>query len=58
VPGGSRGGFQQIMAGTATAAIGEIIEDENFKIYGLRDALVVSAKIWDLKEAWQKAFRW
>ncbi|MFC1712681.1 phosphoribosylformylglycinamidine synthase subunit PurL [Candidatus Poribacteria bacterium] len=54
----SRAEFEQIMAGTAMATIGEITDDEDFKVYGLKGDLIVSANIWDLKEAWQKTFRW
>jgi phosphoribosylformylglycinamidine synthase len=58
VPEGSREAFEAQLAGTATTAIGEIVESEDFKVYGLRGNLIVSAKIWALKEAWQKTFRW
>jgi hypothetical protein len=46
------------MAGTDTAVIGRIVDSEDFKIYGLSGDLIVSAGIWDVKEAWQKTFRW
>jgi phosphoribosylformylglycinamidine synthase subunit PurSL len=58
VPEESRTEFEQIMAGIATAAIGDITDSENFEVYGLGGELVASAKIGDLKEAWQKTFRW
>ena len=54
----SREGFEKIMAGTATATIGEIVDGEDFSVYSLNGDLIVSAKIGDLKEAWQKTFRW
>ncbi len=54
----SRAEFEQIMAGTAMATIGEITNDEDFKVYGLKGNPIVSTNIWDLKEAWQKTFRW
>ena len=58
VTGESQEEFQQVMSGTATAAIGEITDDEDFVVYGLEGDLIVSTNIWDLKEAWQKTFRW
>jgi phosphoribosylformylglycinamidine (FGAM) synthase-like enzyme len=58
VPEGSREEFERIMAGTAAAAIGEIVGGEDFEVYGLKGNLVVSARIWDLKEAWQRTFKW
>ena len=58
VPEGSGQTFERIMAGTATAAIGEIVDGEDFKVYGLKGSLIVSARIWALKEAWQKTFKW
>ena len=58
VPEGSRKEFELIMSGTAAAAIGETAEGEGFKIYGLKGDLIVSARIWDLKKAWQETFRW
>lgn len=50
--------FEQIMSKTATSAIGEIVDSEDFKVYGINGNLVISANIYDLKEAWQKTFRW
>lgn len=58
VPGGSREEFERIMSDTATAIIGEVVDGEEFKVYGLNGDVVVSANIRDLKEAWQKTFRW
>jgi len=58
VSGESREEFERIMSGTATTAIGEVVDGEDFKVYGLNDSVVVSANIRDLKEAWQKTFRW
>ena len=58
VSGEDREEFERIMSGTTVAAIGEVVEGENFKVYGLKGDLIVSASIWDLKEAWQKTFRW
>jgi phosphoribosylformylglycinamidine synthase len=54
----SREEFEEIMADTATAVIGEVVDGEEFRVYGLSDDVVVSANISDLKEAWQKTFRW
>jgi phosphoribosylformylglycinamidine synthase len=50
--------FERIMAGTATSAIGEIVDGGDFKVYGLEGDPIVSANIRDLKEVWQKTFRW
>ena len=54
----SREEFEKIMDGALIAAIGEIVDGEDFSVYGLKGDLVVSAKIGDLKEVWQKTFRW
>jgi phosphoribosylformylglycinamidine synthase len=58
VPQAYRREFEDFMKGTFTAVIGEVTGDEDFRIYGLRNRIVVSANIWDLKEAWQGTFRW
>jgi len=54
----SREEFERITAGTATSAIGEIVDGGDFKVYGLKGDPIVSANIRDLKEVWQKTFRW
>jgi phosphoribosylformylglycinamidine synthase len=54
----SQAEFERIMSGTDTSTIGEVVDGEDFKVYGLNGDLVVSANIYDLKEAWQKTFRW
>lgn len=56
VPEESREEFQRIMSGTAMAAIGKIVDNKNFKIYGLKGELIVSAKIQNLKKVWQSTF--
>lgn len=58
VAGESRVEFEEVMSDTVTVAIGEVTDNENFEIYGLKGDLIASASIWDLKEAWQKTFRW
>jgi phosphoribosylformylglycinamidine synthase len=50
--------FEKIMSGIAISAIGEVIDSKDFNIYGINGDLVVSANIYDLKEAWQRTFRW
>ena len=54
----SRAEFEGIMSDTATVAVGEVTGNENFEVYGLKGNLIASENIWDLKEAWQKTFRW
>ncbi len=54
----SRAEFEHIMIGSDTTAIGEVTDGEDFEVYGLKGDLIASANIWDLKEAWQKTFRW
>ena len=54
----SQAEFERIMSGADTSTIGEVVDGEDFKIYGLSGNLIVSANIYDLKEAWQKTFRW
>jgi phosphoribosylformylglycinamidine synthase II len=58
VPKERQAKFEEIMVDTAISTIGEVFDGEDFEVYGLNDDLVVSANIYDLKEAWQKTFRW
>jgi phosphoribosylformylglycinamidine synthase len=50
--------FEKLMSETATSAIGEVVDSKAFNVYGINGDLVVSANIYDLKEAWQRTFRW
>jgi len=57
VPEESRIEFEQIMASTATAAIGEVIDGKNFRVHGLKRELIVFEEISKLKEVWQSTFQ-
>ncbi|MGB9595458.1 MAG: AIR synthase-related protein, partial [Candidatus Poribacteria bacterium] len=50
--------FENIMSETNTAIIGEVIDSNKFVVYGLNENVVISASINDLKNAWQKTFKW
>lgn len=50
--------FETMMAGIDCAAIGEVISDRRFEVYGLKGERVLSAPLAELKEAWQKPLRW
>ena len=50
--------FEKIMPGTDTAVIGEVTNNDRFIVYGLDGNVIVSASINDLKDAWQKTFKW
>jgi len=58
VPKEKKEEFKQVMAGTPTEVIGEVISSENFRIYGLNGKMIINEDIWKLKEAWQRTFRW
>jgi phosphoribosylformylglycinamidine synthase len=50
--------FEEAMKCIEYAAIGDTTDDENFRVYGINEELVLSAPLEDLKEAWQKPLRW
>jgi len=50
--------FEEKMAGTPFALIGQITNEPRFEVYGRKDNTVVSISIDELKEAWQKPLRW
>ncbi|MDZ7261195.1 MAG: phosphoribosylformylglycinamidine synthase subunit PurL, partial [candidate division KSB1 bacterium] len=50
--------FEKVMAGNIFSLVGEVTEDEEFRVVGLSGQVMVSASIWDLKEAWQRPLRW
>jgi len=50
--------FEEIMRGTSFAAIGQVIDSEVLRIYGLDGRNVIDMPIDELKEAWQKPLRW
>ncbi|MFH0846740.1 MAG: phosphoribosylformylglycinamidine synthase subunit PurL [Chloroflexota bacterium] len=51
-------GFENLMAGSAFARIGEVTGVDRVEIFGLKGGLVMSATLPELKEAWQKPLRW
>ena len=50
--------FERVMSETDVAVIGEVTDNDKLIIYGLNENVVVSVNIYDLKNAWQKTFRW
>jgi len=50
--------FEGMMAGVDFAAIGQVTGKEKLEVYGLNRAIVLSASIAELKEAWQRPLRW
>jgi len=50
--------FEMVLKGFAFGLLGEIIRGEDFKVFGLNGELIISAKLQDLKAAWQKPLRW
>ncbi|HGE69628.1 TPA: phosphoribosylformylglycinamidine synthase subunit PurL [Candidatus Poribacteria bacterium] len=50
--------FEKVMSETDVAVIGEVTDNDKLIIYGLNENVVVSVNIYDLKNAWQKTFRW
>ncbi len=50
--------FEQAMAGTDFAIIGEVTGTKTLNIFGTDGLQIISADIGELKEAWQKPLRW
>jgi phosphoribosylformylglycinamidine synthase len=50
--------FEKAMMGVDHAEIGKVTKGEIFEVYGKKGKVVLSANIYDLKEAWQKPLRW
>jgi len=50
--------FEGALGETVFAVIGEVTEDDNLEIYGIKGEKVVSTPLAELKEAWQKPLRW
>jgi phosphoribosylformylglycinamidine (FGAM) synthase-like enzyme len=50
--------FEEIMAGTAIAGIGQVNDSGILEIYGSAGQKLVAASIDDLKESWQRPLRW
>ncbi|MFA5056229.1 MAG: phosphoribosylformylglycinamidine synthase subunit PurL [Dehalococcoidia bacterium] len=51
-------GFERVMKGIDHAAIGRVTEGDIFEVGGRDGALLLSASIKELKEAWQRPLRW
>ena len=49
--------FEEAMKGEVSAEIGTVVSGTDFKITGLQGEPVLSADIFELKEAWQKTLR-
>jgi phosphoribosylformylglycinamidine (FGAM) synthase-like enzyme len=50
--------FEKIMKGAVFAEIGKVIKSSYFEVNGLNGSRILSEKIADLKESWQKPLRW
>jgi phosphoribosylformylglycinamidine synthase II len=50
--------FVQAMKGVECAAIGQVVKNATFQVYGINGERVVSIALVELKEAWQKPLRW
>ncbi|MES0329549.1 MAG: AIR synthase-related protein, partial [Dehalococcoidales bacterium] len=50
--------FERIMGDSPLATLGYVNGGQSLEIYGLKDNKVVDEPISELKEAWQKTFRW
>jgi phosphoribosylformylglycinamidine synthase II len=50
--------FEGMMAGIDFAAIGQVTRKEKLEVYGLNGEMMLSARIAELKEAWQRPLRW
>jgi phosphoribosylformylglycinamidine synthase II len=50
--------FETMLGGVDFAAIGQVTNEGKLTVYGLKENLVLSALIAELKEAWQKPLRW
>jgi phosphoribosylformylglycinamidine (FGAM) synthase-like enzyme len=50
--------FVQAMRGVEFAAIGQVVKNATFQVYGINGERVVSVPLDELKEAWQKPLRW
>jgi len=55
---GDREKFEQAMGDSPLAIVGCVNGGERLEIFGLNDNKVVDRPISELKEAWQKTFRW
>ena len=49
--------FEECLQGKVFAAIGRVVEGNNFTIFGLKGKVVVQADILQLKEVWQRPLR-
>ena len=50
--------FKQVMRGVECAAIGQVVKNATFQVYGINEERVVSVPLAELKDAWQKPLRW
>ncbi|MBI4045054.1 MAG: phosphoribosylformylglycinamidine synthase subunit PurL [Candidatus Diapherotrites archaeon] len=50
--------FEQLMEGNAFAKIGEVTQDKNLEIKGLKGKTVVNENIGKLKKTWKKTLDW
>jgi phosphoribosylformylglycinamidine synthase len=55
---GDRPAFEETMAGTAVAAIGEVTDSGMLNVYGLDGNQLVGKSVRELKEAWQRPMNW
>ena len=46
--------FEKMMKGVIIAQIGRVTSEKKFLVYGIKEKLIISADIYDLKKSWQK----
>jgi phosphoribosylformylglycinamidine synthase II len=50
--------FEAALSGMDFAEIGQVTSDEKLEVYGRKAGTILSADIYELKEAWQQPLRW
>jgi phosphoribosylformylglycinamidine synthase II len=50
--------FEAALSGVDFAEIGQVTDDKKLEVYGRQGGTVLSADIYELKEAWQKPLKW
>ena len=50
--------FEKLLKGLTFGLIGCVSDKKHFKVHGLDSKVCIQADIADLKEAWQKPFKW
>jgi len=56
VPPDKQRAFEDLMKGLPFGLIGKVIEEETFKVIGLKGKEIIKRSLSSLKEAWRKTF--